>query len=240
MRKSLLGLCVAIFIWGIGIETQNVFAQDDGFISSQEAMRIGANFVNDFNQIVIDGVVEQYHGTWAYDALVDWQKVMDEIGTYIGIKSNSAMIDAEKAVINIVAHGTKRYAVIEFVLYFEDVPQINVYSKFSLTKWLVDTGVGAILLILNTVFMVVLFVLYLKKPKTLPISEREQSIDDTIANIIKKEEKKENEEAGADTSVDVEVTADEAEAGEVETDEAEADEAEAGEAETDESKEEDT
>ena len=188
MKKILLGICVLVLLIGFGMSTQRVHAEEDdcGFLAEEEAIRIGHGFLNDFTQIIRDGSIDQYYGTWAYDVLIDWQKVLNEIGTYYGIKKITAKVDSEKAEIHIVAHGTRGYGVVEFLLYLDQMPEVKVYSKFSLTKWLVDSGVGTILLILNILAVAVLFYLYLKKPKT--VAKSEETPADIFAQIVRKEE----------------------------------------------------
>ncbi|MCL2052573.1 MAG: hypothetical protein FWG91_12720 [Lachnospiraceae bacterium] len=200
MKKFLLVSSIIAVLFGVICSQKVNAAEPDGnFLSVEEAIRIGNSFVDDFNQIVKDGAIEQYYGTWAYDFLLDWSNVLNEIGTFYGIKSTTATVDSEKAVIKILVHGTKRLAVIDFVLYLEEVPEVNVYSKFSMTKWLVDSGVGAFLLILNTAAVVALFILVLRRPKALAKLPCSQMIDDTIAHIIRSEE---NNEAEAEVEFD--------------------------------------
>ncbi|MCL2719543.1 MAG: hypothetical protein FWE14_12270 [Lachnospiraceae bacterium] len=203
MKKYLLAICIITFLMGFNAGAQRVQAAEmDAGLSSEEAIRIGNSFVNDFNQIVNDGLVDQYFGTWAYDVLTEWRDVLQEIGTFYGIKSTNATVDSEKAVIKIEVHGTKRNAVIDFVLYMEQVPEITIYSKFSLSKWMFDSGVGAVLIIFNTVAVLALFILLIRKPKVLPTAEKNQAIDDTIARIIHNEEKT-SEEAGETAAAEV-------------------------------------
>ena len=197
MKNWIVVICIIAVLLGLNAGAEKVFAED-GFISQAEAVRIGNGFVNDFNQIVQSGTIDQYLGTWAYDILVDWENVLNEIGTFYGIKSSTATVDSEKANITVIVHGTKRYGVIEFVLRYEDMPQVNIYSKFSLAKWLDDTGIGAVLILINTAAILVLLAFVLKKRKAaLPASERNQAIDDTIKHIIQNEEKAEDEEFAA-------------------------------------------
>lgn len=196
MKKWILGICLFTVLLGFNAGAEKVLAEDS-FINQTEAIRIGNGFVNDFNRIVQDGSIEQYLDTWAYDILVDWEKVLNEIGTFYGIKSSTATVDSEKANITVIVHGTKRYGVLEFVLHYEDVPQVNIYSKFSLAKWLDDTGIGAALILLNSVALLVLLIFVLRKQKALPVAERNQAIDDTIKHIIQNEEKAEDEEFAA-------------------------------------------
>lgn len=179
-------VCIIAVLVGFHTNSLNVFATDDIF-TEEQAIRICESFVEDFNSIVKMGAEDQYIGMWAYSILTDWKDILDEIGAYYGVKRSTATVDSDRADVKIEAHGTKRIAVIEFELIYGEEPKVNIYSKFSLTKWLTDTGVGAVLLILNSIALCV-FILVIKKPKSLPAAERNQAIDDTIAQIIRNEE----------------------------------------------------
>ena len=201
MRNCVIGICVIVFLMYFNIGTQNAYAveRDDNFLANEEAVRIGNGFLSDFTQIVREGSIEQYQGTWAYDVLIEWRDVLNEMGTYYGISDTRATVDSEKAIIIIKAEGSRRNAVIEFTLYFDQIPDVVIYSKFSLTKWLTATEAGAVLLIINSLAIIALFVLYAKKPKTLPAAERNQAIDDTIAQIIRNEEENGKKEEVTET-----------------------------------------
>jgi len=196
MKNCVIGVCVVLFFVFSNLSSMGVYAAAPQNITTEEAINFALKFTKDFTDIVRGGVVEEFAGSLAYDILVEWRDVYEKIGFEYGIMDAKATIDSEKAFIVVEVYGSKRNGVIEFTLFYEQDkdPVFKAYSKFSLTKWLDYTGIGAFLIIFNTIAVLVLFILYLNNQKSLPVAERNQAIDDTIARIIHNEENGHDEE----------------------------------------------
>lgn len=87
-------------------------AEDEYLVQQFEAM------VEQINTIVSQGAVEQYASVDAvsYNALVDWQNALDDIGEYTGTNGGSVEHGDEDIVISINVTGSEHNAVVEFVL----------------------------------------------------------------------------------------------------------------------------
>jgi len=190
MKNCVLGVCVVLFLVFSNLSSMGVNAASPSNLTEEEAISIGKDITNDFTEIVKEGAVEEFFGSFVYERLLEWRDILDELGFYYGIMDVKATVDSEKADIVVKVDGSKRIGVIEYSLFFdqEQLPEIKAYSKFSLAKWLNYTGIGAFLTIFNTIAVVILFILYLNNQKSLPVAERNQAIDDTIARIIHNEE----------------------------------------------------
>lgn len=87
-------------------------AEDEYLVQQFEAM------VEQINTIVSQGAVEQYASVDAvsYNALVDWQNALDDIGEYTGTNGGFVEHGDEDIVISINVTGSDHNAVVEFVL----------------------------------------------------------------------------------------------------------------------------
>ena len=87
-------------------------AEDEYLVQQFEAM------VEQINTIVSQGAVEQYASVDAvsYNALVDWQNALDDIGEYTGTNGGFVEHGDEDIVISINVAGSDHNAVVEFVL----------------------------------------------------------------------------------------------------------------------------
>jgi len=197
MKKYLLAVCLFSLLTAFSFGKVDTFAASDSFITADEAVLYGEEFIDTIHQIIKSGGESQYFGTWVYDVLIDWKNTLSEMGIYSGIKNHSAVVDDDKAAITLTLKGTKRNAVVEITLHKDIEPEINMYSKFSLSTWMFESELGAFLILLNTVVSIILFILVLKRPKPVSVAEKNQSIDQTIANIISHEE---GTEESAETS----------------------------------------
>ena len=86
--------------------------EDEYLVQQFEAM------VEQINTIVSQGAVEQYASVDAvsYNALVDWQNALDDIGEYTGTNGGFVEHGDEDIVISINVTGSDHNAVVEFVL----------------------------------------------------------------------------------------------------------------------------
>jgi hypothetical protein len=159
MRKFLL-IFAAVFIAG----TIHAQAASEGFITEAEAKSTAQTFIEAFNEIVLGGLEEEYADIWAYEALLDWKALLEEIGEYIGIGGYDTKIDADKAVVTVEVIGARKNAVVEFVLYNsgEIPPDVTMYSKFSLDTALSESGLGATLTVINSLALIVVIIVLLK------------------------------------------------------------------------------
>ncbi|MDR2547296.1 MAG: hypothetical protein LBC96_07285 [Lachnospiraceae bacterium] len=180
---------------------------EEGFITVQEAIEHAESFIETFHYIVVGGTEDQFATLWVYDSIIAWRNVLEEIGTYNGIKKSTATVDSERADIKVEINGSRRNAIVEMVLYFDAEPEIHIYSKFSFTTFMNESGAGNILTLFNTVavLFIIGFLLIVIMPR-LPLAGRSegeftQSVDGTIAQIIENEEK--TETTAADTAEDV-------------------------------------
>ena len=86
-------------------------AADEMIIQQFEAM------VEQFNTIVSQGAVEQFtEDKVIYNALVDWQNALDDIGTFNGTGGGYVVRGEEDIVIGINISGSSHNAVMEFAL----------------------------------------------------------------------------------------------------------------------------
>lgn len=86
-------------------------------ISQEEAIEIGQSSTESLNQIVAQGLAEQYKGQDVIGPAVEsWEKALVEMGSYVGIVETTADVDEEEAIINVTVDGTDHDAIVEIVI----------------------------------------------------------------------------------------------------------------------------
>ena len=129
-------------------------AADEMIIQQFEAM------VEQFNTIVSQDAVEQFtEDKVIYNALVDWQNALDDIGTFNGTGGGYVVRGEEDIVIGINVTGSSHNAVMEFVLTSDMTALEGVSTNIEYTvkenMWraLMNTLIG-----MGTVFVVLILI----------------------------------------------------------------------------------
>ena len=214
MKKMLLTLCAVVALALLLPRTYVLASQDIILPSEQEAIEVAEGFVENFQLIVASGFEEQYSG-WAYDALIAWRDIQTKIGTYGGIKSSTAVIGDDKALVTVEVSGSRLNAVVTFHLYYDREPEVEIHTRFSLTTLMSNSGLDVALPLINTAaIIVIIIVLCVKLPKKTRKGGSDEavtdSIDGSIAYIIKSEEladEQGEDEAEKEAEVEAEVEA---------------------------------
>ena len=147
----MVGLCAC----GQEETATSVSGEDEFTVQQFESM------VEQINTIVSQGAVEQFASADAasYNALVDWQNALDDIGEYKGTNGGSVKHGDDDLVISINVLGSKHDAVVEFVLNSDGtaLEGVSTNIKYSvgenMSRAAMNTLIG-----MGTVFVVLIII----------------------------------------------------------------------------------
>jgi predicted ATP-dependent serine protease len=97
--------------------TQTPISPANLFITEDEAIRTATAFIEAFDEIVGGGLEDQYANIWAYETIIAWKTLLMDIGTYNGIKSATAYVGTDEAIVIIEVFGANTNAVVETTIY---------------------------------------------------------------------------------------------------------------------------
>jgi hypothetical protein len=155
----------------------------ESFITEESAIEYAEYLVEEFiDYYAGDADYVEYGRAFSensiYYAPITWATILDEIGTFKGIKSSKVTsMGAETVEVRVEAIGTRRNAIVEFTIYQSSDPTVRMYSQFSLPTLIMQTDLGPNLLIWNFVLTIALLVavLFLLLRKKAPEQKAESS-----------------------------------------------------------------
>ena len=201
MKKILLVLGMITCIFGLtacGEKAEEIAPM----MSAADAEMLGQNVVETINQYVVQQAQDQVQDAITKSAVESWEKAAVDMGNYVGIISTESDIKEDEGVIDVTVEGSSRNAVVEIV--FDNKAGItgistNVQYSFGekMEKAVLNTLLG-----MGTVFVILILISFIistfgqipkiqaklsKKPNKKEEIKAE-AVDNTIAQIIEKEE----------------------------------------------------
>lgn len=201
MKKRLALLCMLACILGLtacGSETSDTTA----ICSEEEAVQVGEQTADTLALIVEQGQQANYADQEVITAGLDsWESALPEIGEYSGILETTAEVDDEEAVINVKMAGTKHNAVMEIIISADGYQSITTNVEYTFGEKMGKAGLNT-LIGMGTVFIVLILISYIielfslipkiqksfEKKKNADKDIKAEAIDNTIAQIVEKEE----------------------------------------------------
>ena len=169
------------------------------FLNNDEATEYATANIETISQIVAMGQQAQLTEDWQIAAVTSWEAALEDMGDYQGVISVESSLDEEDGVINATVQGSKRQAIVEFVVEDQTVTAITTNVVYSFAENMEKAGLNT-LLGMGTVFAVLILIsliigcfglipkmqnMFNKKSKA---EEKAEAVDNTIAQIIEKEE----------------------------------------------------
>lgn len=199
MKKWLLVLGMITCMMGLTACGQSK-EEETPLKTQQEAEQIAEENITKMNLTVSQGAQDQMESDLEIAAVEGWEKALEDMGSYEGIISIESSFDEKDGVIDATVQGSERNAVVEFVYDNGVLTTIstNVIYSFgeSMEKAALNTLLG-----MGTVFVVLILIsgiiscfnfipkiqaMFSKKSKKEEI--KTEAVDNTIAQIIEKEE----------------------------------------------------
>lgn len=209
MKKWLIAICLTISLLGL-----TACGKDTGvtYMANEDALSLCTSAVSLLQNVTAEGIEEQYvaqasaqgeNGQMYKEAFESWSKAEPEIGEYLGIgevKTNTVELDVigmpKSGSVVIGLLGTIHDASLEIVFERGDIASITTNVAYSFGENMAKAGLNT-LLGMGTVFVVLILISLLisafkvlnkaqdKKEKDTPAKK---AVDQTIAQIIEKEE----------------------------------------------------
>ena len=170
------------------------------FISQADAESIAEMNITNMNQIVVLGAQNQLDSDLEIAAVESWEKALVDMGSYEGIISVESSFDEKDGVINALVQGSDHNAIVEFVFDDETLTTITTNVEYTFAEKMEKAALNT-LLGMGTVFVVLILIsliiscfgiipkiqnMFNKKAKEEEI--KAEAIDNTIAQIVEKEE----------------------------------------------------
>lgn len=197
MKKWLLVLGMITCM--LGLTACGGKKEETPFLTNEQASEIALYNIETINQIVVTGQQAQLTEDWQVAAVTSWETALEDIGDYQSVVSVETSVDEKDGVINATVQGSKRQAIVEFVFEDQAVTAITTNVVYSFAENMEKAGLNT-LLGMGTVFVVLILIsliigcfgfipkmqkMFNKKSKA---EEKAEAVDNTIAQIIEKEE----------------------------------------------------
>ena len=199
MKKWLLVLGMITCMMGLTACGQNR-EEETPLKTQQEAEQIAEENITKMNLTVSQGVQDQMESDLEIAAVESWEKALEDMGSYEGIISIESSFDEKDGVIDATVQGSERNAIVEFVYDNGVLTTISTNVIYSFGESMVKAALNT-LLGMGTVFVVLILIsgiiscfnfipkiqaAFGKKSKKEEI--KAEAVDNTIAQIIEKEE----------------------------------------------------
>lgn len=201
MKKSLAVLSILACMFGLcACGSQNVATNP--LMTAEEATQIGTATVDNMNAIVLNGMIDQYaEDPVSYAGLTSWESSLEDIGEYNGVKEVTSDITSDEAVIDVLAAGSEHDAIVEMILSKDGCTSISTTVQYSTGEMMAKAGLNT-LIGMGTVFVVLVLISLIIScfnliPKVQEMFSNKKkadkeikadAVDNTIAQIIEKEE----------------------------------------------------
>ncbi|MCR5594975.1 MAG: OadG family protein [Lachnospiraceae bacterium] len=207
MKKSLAVICILACMFGLvacGSQTEIV---ENPLCTEEEAASIGVQTVDNIDMIVRSGMIDQYvDNEVSYNGLISWQNALEDMGEYTEVKDVKSEIGSDQVVIDVTAGGTIRDAIVEIIVDSDGMLKsmtTTVQYSFGemMSKAALNTliGMGTVFVVLILISLIISCFKFIpkiqdafsgkKKEETKTVAT--EAVDNTIAQIIKKEDNSE-------------------------------------------------
>ncbi len=207
MKKLLLVLgmvtCMAAALAGCSSKTAQKLDLPSGMTQDQ-LVAYADQLVDGMRTVVDSGMKEQYaNDAVIFAALESWEAAAPEMGDYIATQDHEIAQHGDLVTVNVKVQGSLRPAVIEVVLNQEfTVASISTNVTYTLGELMVKAalntvlGMGTVYIVLILISLIISLFGYIpklqesiaRKQKAAQPVEKEAAADNTIAQIVEKEE----------------------------------------------------
>lgn len=170
------------------------------FMTQEEAEKYVVENINKINQYVQTNTQDQVTDPVWISALDSWVNAIEDMGSYEEIISIEAELDDKDGVVDVRIKGSEREAIVEFVFDNQAVTDITTNVEYSfgekMQKAALNTllGMGTVFIVLILISIIIscfgiipkLQAKFAKKPAKENV--KSAAVDNTIAQIIEKEE----------------------------------------------------
>lgn len=198
MKKWLLVLGMITCMLGLTACGQQEEAAP--FMSEADAEEYVKENFNIINQYVQTGSQDQLTEEIWIKAAASWEAALEDMGNYEGIDSIEYSLDEEEGVIDVRVKGSEHDAIVEFVFDNQAVTDVTTNVEYTFGEQMEKAALNT-LLGMGTVFIVLILICLIiscfglipkiqaKFAKKLAKEEvKKAAVDNTIAQIIEKEE----------------------------------------------------
>ena len=214
MKKWFIALGMTILMLSLTACGQD---KSVSYMSDSDAVALGTNAVQLLTQVVSEGIEDTYVAQVEYsgedgqvykNAFASWSGAADDLGEFLGIGElvdNSMELDAlgypKEGTIQLELLGSEHNATLEVVVEYGAITAITTNVNYSFGESMGKAGLNT-LIGMGTVFVVLILISFIisafniipaleakkaaKKANT--VSPTEKAVDQTIAQIIEKEE----------------------------------------------------
>ncbi len=200
MKKWLLVLGIATCL--LGLTACGAKEEASKFVTEAEALAFGDSMVEYLNLLVSQDITGQFEeGSWEVAAAESWSNGLKEMGSYKGIADRSADIRENEVTVRVTVMGETHDAVVEIIVNKEEgMKSVTTNIKYSfgelMTKASLNTilGMGTTFTILILISLIISCFTLIPKiqagfgKKTNQEEIKSSAVDNTIAQIIEKEE----------------------------------------------------
>lgn len=134
---------------------------NEGLVKEEDAVNFGTKFVEDMNQIVSAGYIEQYvNQPELYNGFLDWKSALEEdIGTFEGTNGGTVDFGEEEVVISVNVLGSDHDATVEIILddEFSSFIGITTNVHYSTGEIMLKAGMNTVIG-MGTVFVVLILI----------------------------------------------------------------------------------
>lgn len=169
-------------------------------MTAEEAEQLAEQDINILNQAALQGFEDPGTDPVWTGALESWKKAAEDMGSYEGIVSVESEFDEKDGVIDATIKGSKRNAIVEFVIDNQALTGVAVNVEYTfgekMEKAALNTllGMGTVFIVLILISLIISCFSFIpkiqaklaKKPNKEEV--KSAAVDNTIAQIIEKEE----------------------------------------------------
>lgn len=199
MKKWLLVLGMITCMLGLTACGQEK-EEETPLMTEADAEMLGQNIVETINQYVVQNAQDQATDPVLISAIESWENAAEDMGNYVEIISTESELDEKDGVIDVRIKGSNREAIVEIVIDNMVVTTVATNVEYTFGEKMQKAALNT-LLGMGTVFIVLILISaiiscfnfipkiqakFTKKPNKEDV--KTAAVDNTIAQIIEKEE----------------------------------------------------
>ncbi|MBO5054907.1 MAG: OadG family protein [Lachnospiraceae bacterium] len=199
MKKWLLVLGMITCMLGLTACGQEK-EEETPLMTEADAEMLGQNIVETINQYVVQNAQDQATDPVLISAIESWESAAEDMGNYVEIISTESELDEKDGVIDVRIKGSNREAIVEIVIDNMAVTTVATNVEYTFGEKMQKAALNT-LLGMGTVFIVLILISaiiscfnfipkiqakFTKKPNKEDV--KTAAVDNTIAQIIEKEE----------------------------------------------------
>ena len=198
MKKWLLVLGIITCMLGLSACGQKEEAPS--FMTEKQADDYVREHIATINQYVLTNTKDQITDLVWINAVESWEKAIEDMGDYEEIISVEFNLDEKDGVVDVRIHGSKRDAIVEYVFTNKEIANVTTNVEYSfgekMEKAFLNTllGMGTVFVVLILISLIIECFGFIPKiqamfsKKSVKEDGKKSAVDNTIAQIIEKED----------------------------------------------------